>query len=190
MRIGRPPVGVAPEVLFRRLLEFPRPSAPVDVKFHGFEHKLTATALSAIEVSKAEEAKGEAALAEIIARSLRADGLLVFDAADDLLDLREAEYNALVEKFFEAFCGICPLRGRCDYGEWTDVLIKGANHVSNVTPTKLLGACYEAANVGKHIRILDRPEAYWGCAPAELLDGHLLCHSVARKIHEQRYGSV
>lgn len=185
-----PPADVAPEVLFRRLLS-PRPTAPVQFRFRGIDHPpLLATALHATDVADAEQASPDATLAAIVARSLTAGGLFVFDSPGDLFDLDDGTYSALLAAFFEAFFGVCPLRGRCDYDAWQAALLKGGRHHTNANAVHLLGGCYEAVNVGKHIRIIGRPERFWGVAPNALLDGHLMCHEVARKIHDQGFSSL
>lgn len=114
----------------------------------------------------------------------------MFGGPDEVLDLTVDEFAALATSFQAAFDGICPIRTECAYAAWMETLTKGASHESNATARELLGGCYESINVGKHIRIINRPERYFGCAPRELLDGHLMCVEAARRLHEQKYSTA
>jgi hypothetical protein len=188
VRYGKPPRDVAPEKLFRLMLEL-RPSAPVKFKFRDLsQYDLVATALPAVAVAEAHGADVDATVAGLMARSLStADGLLVFSDPDDVSDMTHEEYGALSRAFVESFSGICPSGWLLDRASWMDALTTGAKHHSNGSAVMLLGSAYEAVNVGKHIRLVGRPERYWGVAPRELTEGNLMCHAVARRLHEAAY---
>jgi hypothetical protein len=186
MNLGGPPTGVAPEVLFRSLLGR-SPSAPLSFKF-SFQHsELVATALPALDVASCFDAAPEVALPSLMARSLRADGLLAFHGPDEILELTEAKYETLAKEFLGVFIRICPVVSRCDAKAWLDVLEKGASHNSNEVASSLLGTSYECFNDSRNIRIVDRPDLYFGVPKQELLDGHWLCYRAARRLDEQRY---
>jgi len=185
-----PPPGVAPEVLFRRFV-VPKPRLRLDFRFKSFQHPaLWVEALTTTEIVAAIEGCSESeALVNIIPRSLTAGGEFVFGDVDELLDLPDPEVDALIIGFGKAFREICPISYQSDWHEWLSELKKGAQHHTNERATVLLGQCYEAATFGNRVRILDRPDRYFGVQMHRLTDGQMMAYRAARALHEDRMRS-
>lgn len=194
MTRGGPPKDVPPERLFRQLLAFPRPVVPISFRFVGIQHPpLTVCALRADEANEAfdaasgrsGEAYTEAALCGLAARSLRANGVRVFQSLEDVMSIPSTEFAELMSAFADVFFAISPLFRHSNAAAWHEKLLAGAKAVESLTAVKALGTAYDLAGGIDKPRIIPRPDRYFGAPTRELLDGHWMAYRAARAVYEE-----
>ncbi|NUP13749.1 MAG: hypothetical protein HOW73_47540 [Polyangiaceae bacterium] len=76
---------------------------------------------------------------------------------------------------------IGPTYARIDLKAWEVRLRAGAREADRSLVASL-ARCVERFNDGRSIHTMYRPERYWGCAVADLCDGHLLAFHAARAV--------
>ena len=172
-----PPRDVAPGLLFRRLLETPRPVIGVDHRIDGFEDvPLSVVGISSRELADLTDGAGRHVPPRLLSFVLRAGKEALSGA--DLLMLPASSYDALGAACMAAL-GLCPLYVLSDVDAWTDVLREGAKSPSVFADAIALGGSIDVAPTG---HVIDRPDRFFGVPFSQLLDGHWMAFRAAGKI--------
>jgi len=183
----QPPAGVAPERLFRLLVQRPRAEMPIAFRFAGIDEPLAVRALRGPESSAQWPEEGLPAsvaegrhLAGLIAAALRHRGAPVFETPEQASDLAPGEFYALAGAVVEALSVISPLLGRVDRDAWLTTLAKGAWHPSNRVDAEAMCLAHDVV-LGSKVYYHPRPDRYYGAPLCELTDGQMLAFTAARK---------
>lgn len=157
-----PPADVAPEVLFRKLLELPRPSVDIDYRVAGAEQiPLRVQALTAAELA------GSAAY--VAFRALLIGTRPAFGSVAELEQLFAVrELEQLRKAVMTGLARCAPVDGRSNWTRWQSALLAGARHITNHSTAYALGSQVEL--LGK--LAISRPERFFGVAPIALVDAH------------------
>lgn len=189
-----PPQEVPKHILFRSLLERPRPRWPLKfrvpcapdiqlyaVALRGIEH---AEALEANE--GAEEAQGQAdgeqltvtaIAADLVARAVHTRRGRAFSGAAEVLMLRGDEVAVLGLDVLNALHRISPTYQQSNVDAWRMALKEGAQHPSNFH--EALTMYRSCDRVGMNGVAYERPDRYFGMPMCEMTDGHLMAYSAA-----------
>ena len=179
-----PPRGVAPDVLWRRLLPL-RPEQTLDFRLAAWpKQPLVVRAVPSFVFARAFDEAGlerddtSFAVRTIMAAVLFTKGKRAFASAHEIGTLlRAEECGALSQAVLAAVHAICPTFGRIDLRAWRKVLTDGAKKDAGRAST--LAACSTPIVIGKKVLWNGHPERYWGIAPCDLLDGHRLAFEAA-----------
>lgn len=191
----QPPAGVSPERLFRRLLQRPRPWAPV--VYPAAPAPLHVRALTPYEVACAldadapeglpKSAAADSSLAGLVAVALWEGPRLAFASPDDIGRMPQREWTTLLSASLSALYGVMPSRAFCSEGQWKEwemALDKGAKHGSNATETMRIASCYDVAVGFAGIARHRRPDRYFGMPVADLTEGQQLAFDTAYNLIE------
>lgn len=183
MANGQPPQ-LAPEVLFRRMLEW-RPSEEISC-LSGNARVQGITALQELAIidralAAPKEVQEHRLLCGLIAACVRSDGDLLFATPEDVGELYEDEIGKIGEAVTGALERVSPSYVRSDWREWKRVLLAGARHASNAHIAYTLSACFDPVAMSE--RVIPRPERFWNAAPVDLLDCHYMAFRAARTVY-------
>jgi hypothetical protein len=184
-----PPVDIAPERLFRLLLQRPRPRWPLSFRAAAAPHiALHAVALRGAELQglideathlKAPEARTAHLGLEVMARTLWTAEGPAFRSADEAGAFLEGDAALLRGELAAALAIIGPTFARSDTRAWARILRKGAEHRSNIDEALLAAS---AVDLGVFGGFVQRPDRYFGVALAEITDGQLMAYRAARAL--------
>lgn len=165
-----PPKDVAPDVLFRRLCQLPRPGVSIGYRIRGAEQV-------ALSVRAVRAAEAHCPSPELISEALWTGSSRAFPSAEAVTRLLGENELAGLSRAVEAALGLCsPLDGLSEWRPWHQKLLEGARHVSNRTMAYSLGSQFDIA--GR--LVLDRPERYFGVPACDLVDAHWFAYRAAR----------
>ena len=126
---------------------------------------------------------------QFIWAALHVDGERVFDSPEHVGSvLDEGEAKDLGRKVLTELVTICPMYGYSDSDAWNRALVKGA--ADNVVICMSLDSCVEYATTMEWVRMLERPQMYWGKPLCELLDGHWMVFRAAREVMDRERKKV
>jgi len=173
----KPPFHVPPDVLFRRMLELPRPSKAIDYRIRGAEH----IPLVVRAVTWHDEVDGT--MLSYIQRSLWTPDGQAFGSADDVGSMAESEVADLANAVFEALLEVSPSYQRAGWPSWVDQLKIGAADWRNLTTAIALADCVDEGCSATR----PHPERYWGVRPCDLTDGQrMVAHAALVVVNKMR----
>lgn len=180
----KPPDNVAAHLLFRSLLELPRPRRLLKFRLSNApKTKLYVRALAAHELPIEEAGNFETKL--VISCLTLENGKPAFSSADALSDCLSArELKALSRDCLTALLDIGPIFIYCDYAAWMQKLEEGASHPSNYVVTHALGSSFDMVVLPDKTVIIDHPDQYFGVPKNQLLDCHWFAYWAARKVYK------
>lgn len=178
----KPPSNIEPDVLFRKLLQTPRPMEKIDFTFsHAKDLSLYVKALTSNDFFECKRNE------QIIQKCLYlSNNKPAFIDTNNLEFLTYREYQLLFNQIIEKLFSISPFFVIIDYDAWMDILIKGANHNLNYFTVHSLGQCFQYTNLATTLIIQDFPERYFSIPRNELLDGHWMAYLAAKKVYKMR----
>lgn len=166
----RMPTATDPYILFRQCLTLPRPSIEIVSPWPAYPLRV-----QALSSSELEDLTDRALVRFAV---IGADGSPAFD--DRLLDrLFPRELEALswaVRGALERF----PCLGLSDLSRWRRILREGAQDPRNQVAAHALGSSFELTGSGEAVRMIDRPDRFFGVPTRELIDCHWLAYWAAR----------
>ncbi len=185
MRRG-PPLYVAPDRLFRRLLRSPRAVSPTAVPIAGAPGTSCVCAIHPLDEADAIERHAGApdalrltlVAAELTALALHEGDARAFADGTQLLRLlTERDAMAVMRATLAALDTISPSFRRIDEDAWVAHLAEGAKTGGNAEQAIALALCVEGnARTG-----IPRPEWYFGLPAGQLTDGQRLAFRAARR---------
>lgn len=195
MRDLADPPDLRPEVIWRSLLPF-RPERAIRYRIRGAEsvplivRALTASsealaldASAALYPDEAEtDLRAQAGAMEVLARALWTPSGPAFASVREMAALVDDEIRDLADEVREVLADICPSGRRSDLVRWSQVLLEGAAHPSNLGDAHALSCCVDPIYGGG---LVPRPDRYWGAPFSELCCGHWLLFTSARKATER-----
>jgi hypothetical protein len=179
-----PPKDVSPQRLFRLLIQRPRPALEVDHRASFAPNvplrvvALTAaeygTAIDVAEAFSFDMMRWRSSMAALVQASLYVGQERAFQSVEAVGELMDEHVEELVGIVTSALAIIGPQYAGSNVDAWDKVLRKGAEHVSNLSTTMVLGGC-----VGQHG---EEPERFFGCPLSQLTDGQLMAYRAANKV--------
>lgn len=187
-----PPKGVAPERLFRLLSQRPRPrlAVPSPAWLEATIHVVAPTADeigNLIEESQSKPAPEQQCAREcgLLALVLRVDGEA--PTPSDVASMPAHRASELYALTLKALATVAPAYEACTAvtaNEWHAALCEGAKHRSNTATLMAMSGAYEAVELGKKIRLVPKPERYFGTL--HLTDGQWMAFRAARTVFESQ----
>jgi hypothetical protein len=183
----QPPGDITPARLFRALLQH-HPEQALDYRIPGAESfPLRVRAVRAAEIGLlldaadegVEELRGSRVSTALLAKVLWTGGAPTFRHADELGGMDGGDVGELWDAALRALGKICPTYSLSDSTAWGRVLEAGAREPSNLHDAFALALCVDHGTGA----VTPRPDRYWGCSPAELLDGHWMIWRAARAVY-------
>jgi hypothetical protein len=183
----KPPGDILPGRLFRALLRR-HPELPLDYRIPGADaFALRVRAVRAAEIGillddaeqGVEELRGSRVSTALLAKVLWTGDALTFRSADELGAMGVDDVGELWDAALRALGRICPTYGLSDSTAWGRALEAGAREPSNLHDAFALALCVDHGTGA----VTPRPDRYWGCSPAELLDGHWMLWRAARAVY-------
>lgn len=165
----KPPFHVTPDVLFRRMLELPRPSKAIAYRIRGAEH----IPLTVRSLTWHDEQDGTM-LSYIRAALWTPDGQ-AFSSVAEVGAMAESEVQDLANAVAEALTEVSPSYQRQDWPAWVEQLKLGAADWRNLTVTIALADCADEG----YSTTRPHPERYWGVRPCDLTDGQRMAAHAA-----------
>ncbi len=186
------PPKIAPEILFRTLLELPRPIKKISFRLNqAKEVPLLVKAFSSEELANTitlcEREKINLDSQILVSNLILINNKPAFSSVDKLKNIiTMTEYDTLLRQVSQVLDEISPTFSTSDQDAWMSLLKKGANHPSNSLLVHSLGSCYTPHVIGEKLLILDKPQEYFGVPKNQLLDGHWMAYIAARFIYQKR----
>ncbi len=183
----QPPGDLPPARLFRALLQR-RPERTLAYRIPSAEDfALRVRALRAAEIGLlldaadegVEELRGSRVSTALLARVLWTGDAPTFRSADELGGMDGDDVGQLWSEALQALGRICPTYALSDSTAWVRALEAGAREPSNLHDAFVLALCVDHGTGA----VTPRPDRYWGCSPAELLDGHWMIWRAARAVY-------
>jgi hypothetical protein len=183
----KPPGDVPPARLFRALLQR-HPERALRYRIPGAEaYPLRVRAVRAAEIGLlldaaeegVEELRGSRVSTGLLAHCLWTGTAPAFGHADELGALSSPVVGDLWDEAVRALGAISPTYNLSEYGAWGSALEEGARAGGNLHDAFTLAGCVDVS-MGS---VTPRPERYWGCSPAELLDGHWMIFRASRAVY-------
>ena len=182
MMKNKAPKNIAPEILFRQLLETPRPKRKLNIQL--FDLDLFVYAMSSHELHECHLLDVENINAAIISKCVYLKNDRAFKSFETVKRLSKPEYESLKNQVFDTLVEISPIFNLIDIPDWLKYLEKGATHPSNYVITQCLGSSCDLVSLPDRVLFKDKPEEWFGIPKKDLLDCHLLAYQVARKIYK------
>ena len=177
-----PPEKTPAHVLFRNLLELPRPKKLLKFRLQESpKTKLYVKALAAHEMPIDDPTEFDA---QVIVKCLVLENNKpAFSSAEGLLScLDRREVKIISKECLEALLDIGPIFIYCDFEAWMTKLEEGAKHPINYTAMNALGGCYDLVTLPDKAIFIEHPEQYFGVPKNQLLDCHWFAYWAARKV--------
>lgn len=193
-RSGQPPGHIPPARLFRLLLQTPRASLPLSYRFpFAADVELRVQALTSVELAAAEDAAADigddGTRASVTARHILAacvtldNGSPAFTDAAAVGMLTDREVGGLMAAVDPVLQGCSPTYSTSDARAWHRALRDGA--AANWHVASALGQCVDVAYGWSAMRIMPRPDRYFGLPQHALTDGQWMAFRAARELVEE-----
>jgi len=144
--LENPPNNIPPEILFRQMLEVPRPKRKLQFKFDETDVDLYVQSISSEEYHNCCYSNLNNTIDfDIISKCLIfKNGEKVFESSNDIKsNILETEFKKLKEEFYPIISEISPVYYFTNSVKWNEKLIEGARHFSNYIAMQALGSCFQ-----------------------------------------------
>jgi hypothetical protein len=173
-----PPADVEPSRLFRSLLRYPYPIAPLAHRLSfAPDTSLHVRALRADEWDEVHESDERAHV--LVGLALCDESGRALTSPDDAFDWTARELDRCAIAVLGVLSRISPTYRKSDHLAWNSRLVLGAR-IANATARSL--AAYEVAGD----RIVEVPERYFGGPKRLLTDGHWMAYRAALSVTLER----
>ncbi len=189
-----PPSDIAPERLWRMLIQRQRASMPLKFRVRGAEHfALCAVALTGLEAADALAESddvdlsiaGTVRVSGVIAAVVHCNGKRAFRSVEQVGLLSETEASQLGIEVYAAISTISPIIQLIDAPKWKQRLANGARHRSNMATAARVASCVTPIAGFKDVVREAHPDKWFGLPVCELTDGQLLAFDAARAAFER-----
>ena len=177
------PTNIPPELLFRELLETPRPIRKLN--FQLMDLDLYVQSLSSSELHDCHLLSNENTNSAIISKCLvLKNRKKAFSSYQSVKKISKTEYDKLKEEVFNHLLEISPIYNFIDLADWYNKLKEGAKHTSNYTIVQGLGSACDLISLPDRVIFKDKPEEWFDIPRKELIDCHWIAYQAARKVYK------